>query len=604
MQELTWMKLHKEINHLSNHKFSIKHYDISQYDKLFNHFPLKQDYMRHRNILANGARIGLNHNYPPRLSNDNPSFSTSEKIGIGQQLKKWLKTGVVLGPFDKSYAEANGVTLNMLFGVPKPDGSTRPILNLSDDKGIGFSINNLLDPTLCTVEYAQTKQVVQTVRALGKNAWLWAKDLKDGYYNVSINFADIHKLGFIFEEKIYLFQRLPMGLSSSPKIFTDFMKFPIWAIKTDRPDLYYVNIDPTLIDLNTFIKDADVYKTADSATLAILFYYLDDILGGHPSKKKAWEQFKHSETILKKLSLQTKNAKSKPPAQIQRWLGKLYDTVKQWLKLPPEKVEKYVKDLKILLTKKSVSKRVLLSHIGRTRHMASIYRPLAAFARNLEVWAHSVPYLSHHIRLSRPLKNDIDLCIWGMLRASNYGISFDQFLKPALIPDIILYTDASLKIGIGGYSNEGHWIKQEWKNIKLFQANNRDIVWRELVAIYAFIDSLKYYLNKKTVHVYTDNEPCKYMLISMRSKLKRPDLQRIINEICKIFIEFEITPWIEHIPGKSNIIPDALSRNKPLPYHLSHKCSKYIEAADSIQSASNLCKNIIINNKHLQMCDI
>ena len=52
----------------------------------------------------------------------------------------------------------------MLFGVPKPDGSTRPILNLSDKKIFHYSINDIIDPKLCTVEYAQTKQVVETVR--------------------------------------------------------------------------------------------------------------------------------------------------------------------------------------------------------------------------------------------------------------------------------------------------------------------------------------------------------------------------------------------------------------------------------------------------------
>ena len=55
------------------------------------------------------------------------------------------------------------------------------------------------------------------------------------------------------------------------------------------------------------------------------------------------------------------------------------------------------------------------------------------------------------------------------------------------------------------------------------------------------------------------------MLISMRCTLTRPDLQTLINEICKICIENEIVPWFEHIPGKDNVIPDALSRNKPHP---------------------------------------
>ena len=76
----------------------------------------------------------MNKNYPTRISNDNPSFSISEKIGIGTQLQKWLKTGVVIGPFTKTFAKENNASLHMLFGVPKPDGTTRPILNLSDKK--------------------------------------------------------------------------------------------------------------------------------------------------------------------------------------------------------------------------------------------------------------------------------------------------------------------------------------------------------------------------------------------------------------------------------------------------------------------------------------
>ena len=69
-----------------------------------------------------------------------------------------------------------------------------------------------------------------------KNEWLWAKDLKDGYYNVAVNEKDIHKLGFMFDEKIYTFQPLSMCLSSSPNIFTEFMHFLIWTLRRDRPD--------------------------------------------------------------------------------------------------------------------------------------------------------------------------------------------------------------------------------------------------------------------------------------------------------------------------------------------------------------------------------
>lgn len=74
----------------------------------------------------------------------------------------------------------------MSFGDSKQDGSSRLILSLSDKPGLTVSINKLLDPELCTVEYAQAKQVVETVMALGKNARLWANDLKEGYDYVCV----------------------------------------------------------------------------------------------------------------------------------------------------------------------------------------------------------------------------------------------------------------------------------------------------------------------------------------------------------------------------------------------------------------------------------
>ena len=67
-------------------------------------------------------------------------------------------------------------------------------------------------------------------------------------------------------------------------------------MKQERPDLYYEEVDEIIINFNNFIKDADVIKERSKTMLAILFHHLDDILGGHTVKDKAWEQFH----ILKK----------------------------------------------------------------------------------------------------------------------------------------------------------------------------------------------------------------------------------------------------------------------------------------------------------------
>ena len=72
------------------------------------------------------------------------------------------------------------------------------------------------------------------------------------------------------------------------------------------------------------------------------------------------------------------------------------------------------------------------------------------------------------------------------------------------------------------------------------------------------------------------------MLINVRSKLSRPDLQLIINEMCKICVQHGMIPWVEHIPGKQHIIPDAFRRNKPVPDNLIHNCTISISAANSV----------------------
>ena len=223
-------------------------------------YPDQKKYNIFRKNLINGWNIGLQEKFEKRLFNPNPRHSITDLIGIGKQICKWHKRDYIIGPISRKVAEDNNVTLNMLFGVPKPDGSTRPILNLSDTAGTKDCINNHLNPELTTVEYVQQKELIYTILAMGKGAYLWAKDLENGYNNVPICESDIYNLGFTLDNKIYLYQVLPMGLSSSPKIFTDFMHFPIWAIKNNKPDIYYTWVHPDNICINDCTADSDIVK--------------------------------------------------------------------------------------------------------------------------------------------------------------------------------------------------------------------------------------------------------------------------------------------------------------------------------------------------------
>ena len=60
-----------------------------------------------------------------------------------------------------------------------------------------------------------------------------------------------------------------------------------------------------------------------------------------------------------------------------------------------------------------------------------------------------------------------------------------------------IFTDASLNTGLGGFSTDGRWYKAKWSDIKLYDAWNRYIVWKELVPISAFIDSIELSITKQ-----------------------------------------------------------------------------------------------------------
>ena len=517
-----------------------------------------------------------------------PSFSWAESIGVYKAFLKWYRTDCLYGPL----VESPNMTCSMVFAVPKPTpGEFRGILNLSDRSVTGTSINDCLHKKFKTVEYIAQCEIIERMIAVGKGAWLWVKDLEDGFHNVPIHNDDIFRLCIRFEGKIYAFQRLPMGLSSSPNLFTEFMHFPLWAVAnhegpeemSDDESLYYLTIDSRIVDISHFREAADLTQIGSSPfyRMSLIDSYVDDIFGLHIDKAKSWLQWFHSESVFNMMNLKCKSAKGRKPAQVNILLGKEYDLNRQWVRLSDEKHDRYHSFFSAVLQWEWISELVLLSIIGKARHVATIYKPLAAFARGLEFFIpyHSVKERGHKLGRGPSIRNDWRLkarlqCLIDCMEIANrVGVPFSYFVRMKdLTPDIRIVTDASMLIGAGGIASDGSYFQTRWSDIDLniVSRDERDIQWRELVAIYGCLLSLSTRhgsaINDSLIEVFTDNVACKYMLINMTAKLTRPDLQILIDEICKLCVTRRIHLWMEHIPGDENKVADALSRffEKPL----------------------------------------
>ena len=96
---------------------------------------------------------------------------------------------------------------------------------------------------------------------------------------------------------------------------------------------------------------------------------------------------------------------------------------------------------------------------------------------------------------------------------------------------------------------------------------------------------------------------CKFMLINMRSKLYRPDLQIMINDICMLLLSLRWLPRFEHIKGKLNITADALSRYFENPLEKEFQDSKRFDCKKHIQRTSDLCSHTAPKDKYLKFED-
>ena len=506
------------------------------------------------------------------------------------------------------------MTCSQLFAVPKPDGSARPILNLSDRRHTDRSVNDDINPFWRTVSYVQQKEIIETLLAVGRGAFMWAKDLVDGFYNVAIRASDVALLGFYFDKQIYLFQVLAMGLGSAPRIFDKFMQFPMWAIRHDKPELYFETVPFSQEIASHFRSNSDISYDPPTKTLSIPLCqnYADDIFGVHRDYDKAKEQWNHAEKVLRAFSLRTNQKKGRGPARIQVLLGFEYNSLRLEVRLGDEKYHKYRRRITDILENgtRYIDAHDLLSIIGQARHMGSIYRPLNAFARGLEKYIYDGrgQLRFKQIHISDAVKQDLFFLRRAMDRCNKYGTPYAYFVRNPKRHDIVCWTDASLTVGVGGYSTANSFFQHKWTDIALTKPEQKDINWREMAAIHSMLFMLYDQLGSdglvdKNIRVWTDNMSCKWWLQKMSAKIYRPDVQAMINQICDLCIVLRLHLWMDHIPGKDNIVADALSRFFTDPFGTCTIDCKQYDTTAHLERAVKAAEPFNIKTKYLEFED-
>ena len=106
------------------------------------------------------------------------------------------------------------------FGViPKANqpGKWRLITDLSHPKP--GSINEGIDPSLCSLRYPSIDQAVEAIMQQEGEVYLAKIDIEQAFRNIPVHPDDRILLGMIWNHELYLDANLPFGLRSAPQIF-------------------------------------------------------------------------------------------------------------------------------------------------------------------------------------------------------------------------------------------------------------------------------------------------------------------------------------------------------------------------------------------------
>ncbi len=148
--------------------------------------------------LRDGFRIGFKHGSPLRSAVANmPSASANQQV-IKDYLSAELAKDRLLGPIPPAAAPA-GTHINRFGVIPKGhnSGKWRLITDLSYPPG--KSVNDRVDPTLCSLTYSTVDDVAEIVVRLGQGALLAKIDIESAYRLIPVHPQDrtlqaVHKI--------------------------------------------------------------------------------------------------------------------------------------------------------------------------------------------------------------------------------------------------------------------------------------------------------------------------------------------------------------------------------------------------------------------------
>ena len=471
--------------------------------------------------LRHGFRIGFNRRAPLKSAASNMGSAQQHPAVINEYICKELSLGRMLGPFPDASA-LPPIHINRFGVIPKghSTGKWRLITDLSFPPN--RSVNDGIEPSLCSLSYISVDQVADIATQYGRGALLAKVDIESAYRLIPVHPQDRPLQAVVWDSQIFIDPMLPFGLRSAPKIF-----------------------NAVADALNWYFHQCGIPN---------IHHYLDDfIMIGPPGSPICRESMSALDRLCTELGVPIAEHKRDGPSTCIVFLGIEIDTIAGELRLPADKLHRLQALLRQWGDRKVCERKELESLIGLLNHACKVVRAGRSFLRRMIDLLHSTPHSPHRrtlIRLNTGFRSD--LLWWSTFVHHWNGISF--LSNPSNLPVVEIATDASGTWGCGAW-HQDLWFQVQWDS----RSHNLPIAVKELIPIILACGVWGSSWRGLRVHCHCDNQVVVACLRSRTSKNK--SIMHMLR--CMVFIEahfqFHIHPT--YINTKMNHLADDLSRN-------------------------------------------
>jgi hypothetical protein len=344
-------------------------------------------------------------------------------------------------------------------------------------------------------------------------------DLKDAYLSIPMHPKEFPFLGFSCNNEFFNWTSLPFGLSQAPWIFTKILK-PVAA-----------------------------YLRKLGIRLSI---YLDDFLVMNKVPELLFVQGQFTVKLLKCLGFEISDKSILIPSRRIIFLGFVLDSELMKVFVPEEKLDKFICEIKLILTGGRCSLQILSGLIGKMNSFCQAILPGHLHFRNVDRFLHEQlrQYESDYSQVVILSKEVLESLNWWHSCFKRFNGK--PFQPPA--PSIRITTDSSLFRWGAVCGSET--ISYAWDSTDSSHINIKEL----RAVLLAFRSFIKRPLKQlTTVGLWMDN-CCAVHAINKFGSSSCTTLNDLACELWHLAIDFNCFLQAFYIPGKENIEADWASR--------------------------------------------